>query len=438
MAEERATSRAPLEPLNLLVVSFGGPGDVYPMLGFATALRDRGHRVRFSANAHYAALAEHYGLEFIGSPLPRIIPEARVPSRPLRRAQEVFTRSWLYQSVSRQGMRTRRYLARMRWLYELVANEPDPRRTVVVTPVNSFGARIAQEKLGAGLVTVQLQPAGFRSACDAPGLPLPASAGRMVRSALWSAIDCYFELTITPSLNRFRSELGLPFVHRPFRRWVYSPDLVIGLFPDWFAPPQPDWPPNAHTTGFALFDESGNRQAPPELESFLKSGEFPIVFTRGSQSRGERTFFETSIEICRRLKRRGLLLARHSSSIPKSLPETVRHFEYVPLSAVLPRACAIVHHGGVGTTALALAAGVPQLAVPLFDDQPDNAARVQRLGAGFRLTPRAYRAGLASRRLQDLLDSQDVAATCRSLAARMQGPNPLAEACRLIESRWGP
>ncbi|RPJ39015.1 MAG: hypothetical protein EHM35_03255, partial [Planctomycetaceae bacterium] len=58
------------------------------------------------------------------------------------------------------------------------------------------------------------------------------------------------------------------------------------------------------------------------------------------------------------------------------------HFPYVPLSSVLPRAAAVVHHGGIGTTGQAFAAGIPQLVVPFTDDQSDNAARVQRTGAG--------------------------------------------------------
>ncbi len=323
----------------------------------------------------------------------------------------------------------------MRWLYDLVSREPDPRRTVIITRTNSFGARLAQEKLGTSVVTIQLQPSGFRSIYDAPGLPLPAFAGTTLRRALWFAMDIYYELTITPYLNDFRSELGLPNVHRPLRGWCYSPDLVIGMFPDWFGSPQLDWPANSCTTGFALFDESSNQPAPADLESFLNAGPPPIVFTRGSQSQGERAFFETCIEICRRSGHRGILLAPRNGSIPDSLPDCVRHYEFVPLSKVLPRSRAIVHHGGVGTAALALAAGTPQLVVPLFDDQPDNAARVQRLGVGFRLAPGAFDAVKAGDCLQELLSSDEVSKKCRALSQLIKNTTPIADTCKLIEDR---
>ena len=330
----------------------------------------------------------------------------------------------------------------MRWLYDLVSKEADPRRTVIITRTNSLGARIAQEKLGAPVVTIQLQPSAFRSVYDAPGLPVPAFAGTTLRRTFWFAMDIYYELTITPHLNRFRAEAGLPRVHRPLRHWLYSPDLVIGMFPDWFGSPQADWPPNSFTTGFALFDESGHQSIPHDLESFLNDGAPPIIFTRGSQSQGERVFFETCIEICRRSGHRGVLLAPRNGSIPDALPECVRHHEFVPLSKVLPRARAIVHHGGVGTIALALAAGTPQLVVPLFDDQPDNAARVQRLGVGFQLAPGAFNAETGGDCLQRLLSSDDMTKKCAYLSQLIRNTTPIDDTCKLIEERmlssWTP
>jgi UDP:flavonoid glycosyltransferase YjiC (YdhE family) len=253
---------------------------------------------------------------------------------------------------------------------------------------------------------------------------------------MWSAIDASIGSTITPELNRFRTELGLAPVRRPLRRWIYSPDLVIGLFPEWFGPPQPDWPPNTLLAGFSLFDESGFRQAPPELESFLGAGAPPIVFTRGSHSRQAeaRAFFETSVEIARRLGRRAVLLARERDSMPGTLPEGVAYFGFVPLSRILPRAAALVHHGGVGTAAQAFAAGIPQLAVPLADDQPDNAARIERLGAGLRLPARMYQPATVVRELKRLLDSAEVAATCGRLAAAVGARDSLGIACDAIEA----
>jgi UDP:flavonoid glycosyltransferase YjiC (YdhE family) len=346
----------------------------------------------------------------------------------------MVTESWTYQSLSHGWRRKRSYLGAMRWLYDLIANQPDPRRTIVVSRANSFGARLAQEKLGVPLVSVQLQPSAFRSVHDAPGLPLPSFAGNSMRTLAWSLIDAGLGCTIAPALNRYRSELGLAPQRRPFRKWIYSPDLVIGMFPDWFGAPQPDWPPNTHAVGFSLLDESGFWKIPVEFEEFLAAGAPPIVFTRGSRSRSPEayTFFETSIEVARLLNRRAIFLARERDFIPTNLPDNVGYFGYIPLSRVLPRAAAIIHHGGLGTTAQAFAAGIPQIAVPLSNDQPDNAARIERLGAGLRLSPGQYRAAPVARKLQFLFDSDQVRSACRKLAACMAARNSLDHACGLI------
>ena len=100
------------------------------------------------------------------------------------------------------------------------------------------------------------------------------------------------------------------------------------------------------------------------------------------------------------------------------LPAHVLWQPYVPLRAILPRCAALVHHGGIGTTAEALRAGVPQVIVPLAYDQFDNAARVTALQAGAResggtagASPRAL-----ARTLRRLLDSAEVRAGCAHVA----------------------
>ncbi|HEY8973571.1 MAG TPA: nucleotide disphospho-sugar-binding domain-containing protein, partial [Burkholderiaceae bacterium] len=121
----------------------------------------------------------------------------------------------------------------------------------------------------------------------------------------------------------------------------------------------------------------------------------------------------------RRLGRRAVVLTPHREQVPAPLPADVLWLPYVPLAALLPRAAALVHHGGIGTTAEALRAGVPQVIVPLAYDQFDNAARVAALQAGARESggtagarPRAL-----ARTLQRLLDSAEVRAGCARVAA---------------------
>jgi len=209
---------------------------------------------------------------------------------------------------------------------------------------------------------------------------------------------------------------------------------VIGFFPDWYAAPQPDWPPQTRLTGFPCFDEGSDEVLPQEVEEYLRQGEAPLVFMPGSLMQGAEHFFAESVGACLKLGRRGILLTRFAHQLPGELPEEVRHFDYVPFSLLLPRAAALVHHGGIGTASQALRAGVPQLIHPLAFDQHDNAARLRRLGVGDRIDPSRFRAPAVAERLESLLTAPSVAERCREIAGRFGDTRPLTLASKLIEA----
>jgi UDP:flavonoid glycosyltransferase YjiC (YdhE family) len=310
----------------------------------------------------------------------------------------------------------------------------------VVAPFSAFGARLAQEKPGVPLVTIHLQPGLLRSFYDAPEFPLPRlltawkPLARVLHRGAFALLDrLLMEPALVPGLNAFRAELGLAPVHGILAEWMHSPELVIGVFPEWFGCPQPDWPANVRLTGFPLFDESSTREIPEALAHFLNAGEPPIVFTAGSAMRQAPEFFRMAIEACEALGRRGALVTRYAEQLPAPLAPGVQHFEYIPFSQILPRAAAFVHHGGIGTTAQAFAAGVPQFVTPFNHDQPDNAERVRRLGAGRLTWARSLTSRKMIRQLRTLLESRAVAGRCRELASRIDGPRAIGETCDLIE-----
>ena len=148
--------------------------------------------------------------------------------------------------------------------YAVIEDHYVPGRTVVVATAPVFGARVAQEHLGVPLATVQLQPATFRSLHDTPRLPVvppPEWQPRFCRRFVYWLADQLVDRAIAAPLNAFRSQFHLPPVRRVLRDWWLSPQLVIGLFPDWFAPPQPDWPPQSLLSGFPLYDGAADHRA---------------------------------------------------------------------------------------------------------------------------------------------------------------------------------
>jgi UDP:flavonoid glycosyltransferase YjiC (YdhE family) len=326
----------------------------------------------------------------------------------------------------------------MRPIYDLIADLQVPGRTMLVAPPTSFGARIAREKLGIPLATVHLAPAGIQSVYQTPAIPPLLNADWVPiwikRLQYWAVNSLVIDRKCAGPINALRGELGLPPVSGILKAWWNSPDLVLCLFPEWYAPRQADWPAATAFAGFPMWDESAVTPLSAEVEEFLQSGDAPIVFTPGSAMIHGHQFFAAAAEACARIGRRGILLTRHAEQIPASLPQSVRHFSYVPLSRLLPKSAAMVHHGGVGTVAQALAAGIPQVTMPMAHDQFDNAARLERLGVGATVPRGKFTADRLARTLEPLLASRDVSFACQRHRFQLAGVTPLSLAADYIEA----
>jgi UDP:flavonoid glycosyltransferase YjiC (YdhE family) len=185
--------------------------------------------------------------------------------------------------------------------------------------------------------------------------------------------------------------------------------------------------------GFPQYDESDQQQLSPGLLKFLDAGDAPIVFTPGSANQNAAAFFRGAIDASARLNRRALLLTRFTEHLP-ALPATVHHEGYAPLSRLLPRCALLVHHGGIGTLAQALAAGVPQLTMPMGFDQPDNTARLLRLGVAKWVSPSQFTGDRVAPLLDALLTDPAVASACEKYAALLKNDAALTRTCELLEA----
>ncbi|MGH7171147.1 MAG: glycosyltransferase [Gemmataceae bacterium] len=284
------------------------------------------------------------------------------------------------------------------------------------------------------LATVYLQPLLFGSVYDTPGLTrwAPRWIPRLINTVVERSVDW----GLAAAINAFRGELGMPPVRRPVPRWWRSPELVIGFFPEWYSAPQPDWPAQTLLGGFPLYHAAGTSIS-PELEDYLAEGESPLVFNQAWMIQDARDYFATFVEVAQRLGRRAVLLTAHSRQLPRSLPRGIRHFGFVLLSTLLPRAAALVHHGGIGTLGQALAAGIPQLTVPMILDQFDNSRRLFRLGVSANVRAAAYRPANIARLLRELLESAVVAARCQHYATLSREDRPFEKVCLALEQLIG-
>lgn len=405
------------------LVAVGTHGDVLPILALARALQRRGHDAALAAPAPFAAAALRAGVPF--EPLGTAADYERFVAdpelwRPWRGANAVL------------GYAARLAEQTFAWLQ----TGWRPGEGVVAASPLSVGARVAQDYLGLPLATLHVMPFLIESRLAPPVLPgIPGFLPPRLRAWLNRGADVAFmNPAMLPEVNAFRARLGLDDFKRIRHAWN-SPGRVITMFPEWYAPSQADWPAQTVQTAFPMADRFGDvDQLDPRLADFLRSGLPPLAFTYGSAMRRGRRFFETAVSLSQRLGQRAVLVAPQAGQVPEHLPPDMIYAPYAPFSALLPHCAALVHHGGVGTVAQALAAGIPQLVVPVAFDHFDEGARLKRLGVGDSLNRRLFRPDRAAARLQALIGSQAVASACATIKNRMKAEDGVAATCDAIEA----
>jgi rhamnosyltransferase subunit B len=415
-------------PLHVMLPTLGSAGDVHPFVGLGLALRERGHRVTLITNPYFQSLIEGSGLGFL--PLGTVADvESAIIDPDLwhpRKGFEVVARRVIVPALEAT--------------YRHIEASADG-STVIAASSIALGARIAQEKLGIPTASVHLQPIVIRSLIE-PGMfgtmHLSRSQPLWLKRALFRLIDWVaIDRVIERPLNEFRARLGLAPVHRALNGWIHSPECVIAFFPDWFAAPQPDWPPHTHTVGFPLWDGGGAHATAPEALEFLSASTAPIVVTAGSAAATAQEFFREAVDAVSRIGARAMLVTNFREQLPRRLPRDVASFGYLPFSEVLPRAALMIYHGGIGTLAQTVSAGIPHLAVPRSHDQFDNGARIERLGLGRSLPESRFRAARAAREMSALLADTALGRRCSEYSVRVNSRAALDRACELIEQTHG-
>jgi UDP:flavonoid glycosyltransferase YjiC (YdhE family) len=325
----------------------------------------------------------------------------------------------------------------MRPFFDEISKHVRQPGTVLVSPFHLFAARAAREKFRVPLITLHLQPTVMLSAHDEtlffPGMEWVTKLPVWLKRLLYQRVPNPADLHVAGPLRRFCKEIGITPPRRVLPEWLHSPDGTLLLWPEWFAPRQPDWPDYAIAAGFPLEDLRGQFALPAELEAFLKAGDKPVLLSPGTGNAQARDFFAAGLAACEKLGKRALLGTRFPEQLPQPLPAWARHFDYLPFSAVMPHTAAVVHHGGIGTMSQAFAAGVPQLIMPMGHDQPDNALRARRLGVAADLTVRRFTAKNVAVSLEQLLGDPKVPRACAEVARNCQQSDAATVAVAMLE-----
>lgn len=420
----------------VVLATIGSLGDLHPFIAIGRALKEQGARVTLALPDDGLAKARGAGLDAAS-----ISPSyASVCDRLGMTQAEVAERVIADTSFVLDQILMPSLSASARALDE-VADGAD----VLAGSIFSFAAGIVAEKRQLPFAAVVLQPMTLFSTYHPPSAPRfeimrhqPRTAiGRGWNGAIYRLAKKKLRQRYAAGIDAVRGEHGLGassgaplFDHGPMTQTtVCCWSRALSQLP-------PDAPANAALTGFPFFDsQTGTEETiAPELARFLDAGDAPLVFTLGSVAVVlARRFYQEAAGAARALGRRAVMLTGEVDT-PARIEGDCLFMAYAPHSLLFPRAAAIVHHGGIGTTGQALRAGRPQIVVPHFGDQFDNAARLRRLGVAAIIDRDKFEQPLVESVLGRVLGDQAMTEAARRAAAIVSEENGAEEAARRIMS----
>lgn len=357
--------------MRVVLATVGSLGDLHPYIAIARALAARGAEPVVASVPEYRADVEREGIGF--APVgPGFAPFGDYQAL----LEKIFDVRHGVEFIVRQMV-----MPHLRTAYDDLMRATEGADLLVSHPLTVAMPLVAEQRKLPWAASV-LAPMNLMSSYDAPviaGVEWLHGLGRLPYRAVFSLLKMITWRWEAP-LRAFRGELGLPPKRgSAFLEAQFSPYLNLGLFDATLALRQPDWPRNLIVTGAPLHDGVLPEDKRGELEAFLAAGEPPLVFALGSSAvwiAGD--FWQQAMAAAQQLGRRALLIVGPARLGP--LPVSMKAFDYLPYSAVFPRALAVIHQAGIGTLSQALRAGRPQLIVPFAFDQPDNARRAAELG----------------------------------------------------------
>ena len=410
----------------VVITCWGSHGDLFPYIGLALALKARGHRPVIATSPGYRENIEREGIEFAVAGPTVDGTDVDLFKRVMdpMKGSEVIVRELL--------------MTKLRPTYEELRHAVAGADLLVTHPITFAGPVVAEHARLPWLSTV-LAPLSFFSAGDPAVLPTAPRLNDLPFVGPWLA-HTILRLA-RPTLRRWvepvaqlRAELGLPPGGHPMLEGQYSPHGTLALFSRVLAEPQPDWPPNAVVTGSVFYNEADPLE--PRLEEFLAAGRAARrVHARHLGRRRGRAVLPRERGRRGQARRTRRAVDRRLRAEPARRPcrANVLLVDRAPHQLLFPRASAVVHQCGAGTTAQALRSGRPTLLVPHGHDQFDNARRISKLGVARTVFPAEYRAERVARDLGALLRDASYRERAAAIAAIVREERGAEAAADAIE-----
>ncbi len=416
--------------MHITIMALGSRGDVLPCVALGAGLQAAGHRVRFVTSANFRPMVESRDLE---------LHAIQFDAEALMRSAGGLQMARAGRNFVRTAFSIFRTFGALAGQYAQDLSAPILLETDAVInqlPGSLFGLDIA-EKTGVPYFSATVIP--LARTRTAPMLAFPAGLGgvpgfnvisyRVAEQLVWQ----YFR----PTINRWRREvLGLPMANfvGPFGQLYARGIPMLNRFSPLVIPRPPDWADHIYITGYWFADETD--WAPSEnLLRFLESAPAPVYFGFGSMPLADPDLLVEQISsVLARHDQRGILGAGLADGRGSELPEHLMAVDYAPFQWLFSRVSAVFHHGGSGTTAHNLRAGVPGVVVPFLFDQFYWGRRLMELGVGAPIIPyQRFTEKALVTALERVVSDREMGAKARALGSRLREENGILNAVKVVE-----
>lgn len=410
--------------MKITILTYGSRGDVQPFLALAVGLQQAGHIVTLAAPHRFATMIEQSSV--------RCTPLAGDPDE-------------LSQFFNDAGRNVYKMVRSMQKHIFRIAPEvvKDAQKALEGADllVHSFafttGAHSFARELGIPDVSIQMFPV-FAPTRAFPAIGMPENSPRWLNylshwfstQIFWHAGNAgYYQLRRRAHAD-FPHQLSWPFHPTPGR--PVTP-LVFACSPAVLGKPA-DWDlPHIHVPGYFFLDHP-DYQPPVALSRFLESGDPPVCITFGSMiNKDAERIGKSALNAIQRVQCRAIVLTGWGGWLPETSQKDVLYLDGVPHDWLFPRCRAVVHHGGAGTVAAGLRAGVPAIIIPHAADQPFWGSRVAAIGAGPKPIPvrKVTEENLAAALMQAL--SEPFQKQAEAIGHQIRSENGVARTISLIE-----
>lgn len=388
--------------MKVLINSVGSLGDLNPFLSLGMALKARGHDVKILTTGAFKTHVESSGLTFI-----EVVSKAQYDKW---RTLPTDT------NKGEEDIKSFAHLALPSALpsAQAILENCDDGCLAIGMPLQTLGIQFAKLKAPHKIRTLDAVLAHRDRNLDAQS------------SETFSRI-------FQPYLHGICQQLGIENNVDDWYRWFQLFDYKLHFFPSWFSHQQQSVLATPSASHFVFHDKEDDQPISDNLDKFIKASSAPVAFTFGSYVSTRHDLFELATQVTKQLGLRAIFLTQYAEQIPSPLPKHVFHASYVSLKNLLPHVQTFVHHGGIGTLAQALRAGIPHLTCPMAYDQFDNAKTLESLGVGRTIEMDKITHENLTEALQNLASEPSYRQSAQAIAQHRFKTNGAALLCEQIE-----